>query len=86
MHEEVRLPPIDADGYLVEPGLWTENVARVLAEREGIALSADHWDVLRFMRAYYDEHQVAADARFVIRHLTDRLGPEARNRLFELFP
>jgi tRNA 2-thiouridine synthesizing protein E len=86
MTEEVRLPPLDAEGYLLEPEQWTEDVARALAKREGIALSEDHWDVLRFMRSFYEEHQVAADARFVIRHLAARLGPDARNRLFELFP
>ncbi len=80
------MPILDADGYLVDPRQWTEAVAENLARREGIELTPDHWDVLRFMRAWYDEHQVAADARFVIRHLMDRLGPGARNYLFELFP
>ena len=32
------------------------------------------------MREYYAEHQIAPDARFVIKHLGER------NRLFELFP
>jgi dissimilatory sulfite reductase related protein len=81
-----NIPLLDAEGYLVEPREWTEDVARRLASREGIELGEDHWDVLRFMRAYWEEHQIAADARFVIRHLMDRLGPGARNKLFELFP
>lgn len=38
------------------------------------------------MRTYYQEHQVAPDARLVIWHLADRLGPTSRNKLFELFP
>ena len=86
MQPERTLPALDAEGYLVEPADWTEDVARALAAREGIELGPDHWDVLRFMRRYYDENRIAADARFVIRHLVDRLGPGARNRLFELFP
>jgi TusE/DsrC/DsvC family sulfur relay protein len=81
-----NMPLLDAEGFLVEPRQWTEAVAEALARREGLELTPEHWDVIRFMRAYYDEHQVAADARFVIRHLTERLGPGARNRLFELFP
>jgi len=80
------LPPLDAEGYLIEPLQWTEEVARVLAERQKIELTDEHWDVIRFMRRYYEEHQVAPDARFVIRHIVERLGPDARNRLFELFP
>jgi tRNA 2-thiouridine synthesizing protein E len=86
MEDAFVMPLLDADGYLLEPRDWNESVARALARREGIALTPDHWDVIRFMRAWYEEHQVAADARFVIRHLVERLGPDARNYLFELFP
>lgn len=80
------LPALDAEGYVVEPLHWTEDLGRVLAAREGIALTDEHWDVIRFMRRHYEEHQVAPDARFVIRHIVERSGPLARNRLFELFP
>ena len=82
----IAMPPLDAEGYLIEPLLWTEDVARVLAGREGIELTEQHWDVIRFMRRYFEEHQVAPDARFVIKDVMERLVPGARNRLFELFP
>lgn len=80
------LPAMDGEGYLIEPKEWDEDVARVLAARENIELEDDHWEVLRFMRAYYEEHQIAPDARHAIKHLQSRVGPEARNRMFELFP
>jgi dissimilatory sulfite reductase related protein len=79
---------VDDEGYLVDPADWTEAVARALAERENLTLSDLHWQVLRFMRGFHDEHQVAADARFVIRFLADEagLGAAAHSKLFELFP
>ena len=81
----MRTPTVDSDGYLVDPGEWTEEWALETAERMGVALTVDHWEAIRFMRAYYEEHQVPADARFVMRHLSQsRDAP--RNRLFELFP
>jgi tRNA 2-thiouridine synthesizing protein E len=82
------LPPRDDEGYLIDPADWNEAVATELARDEGVALTDLHWRVLRFMREFYDEHQVAADARFVIRYLAERegLGARARLRLFELFP
>jgi len=83
---ETVMPERDAEGYLVEPGDWNEDVARVLAQDENIELTDDHWDVLRFMRDYYDEHQVIADARFAIKHLAVRMGREAQKQLFVLFP
>jgi len=80
------MPQRDAEGYLVEPADWNEDIAKVLAAEEDIVMSDDHWSVIRFMRDYYDEHQVAADARFVIKHLEERIGKDARKKLFELFP
>lgn len=79
-------PSLDEEGYLVDPAQWNEQVALELACRADITLTDDHWQVINFMRAYYDENQIAVDARHVIKHLSSRLGSDARNRLFELFP
>ncbi|MGO8832266.1 MAG: TusE/DsrC/DsvC family sulfur relay protein [Roseiarcus sp.] len=78
-------PELDAEGYLINPSAWSEDWARETAERLQIELTEDHWEVLRFMRAFLDEHQVAPDARFVMRHLSQTKSA-SRNRLFELFP
>lgn len=80
------MPERDAEGYLIDPGDWNEDVARMLAQDENIDLTDDHWHVLNFMRDYYDEHQVAADARFAIKHLAERVGRDAQKHLFVLFP
>jgi tRNA 2-thiouridine synthesizing protein E len=78
-------PEIDAEGYLVEPASWSIEWARAAAAALQIEMTEEHWDVLRFMRDYFEEHQVAPDARFVMRYLSEtRNAP--RNRLFELFP
>ncbi len=82
----VALPERDAEGYLIEPGEWNEDVAMALAEELGIVLEDDHWDIIHFMRAFHAEHQVAADVRFVIKHLESRYPGTGRKRLFELFP
>jgi tRNA 2-thiouridine synthesizing protein E len=78
----------DAEGYLVDPLDWNEAVASELARRENIVLTPDHWLVMAFMRDYYDEHQVAADARFTIKFIANDLGygAKAKSRLFEMFP
>jgi tRNA 2-thiouridine synthesizing protein E len=78
----------DEEGYLIDPYDWSPAVARVLAEREGVELTDEHWAVLKFMREYYDEHQIPADTRFVMRVLAKERGKgdEARDALFGLFP
>lgn len=79
---------LDDEGYLIDPEAWDESVAAMLADNEGISLNEDHWTVLKYMRQFYEEHRVAADARFVIKHLAEKcgLGRQAKRRLFELFP
>jgi tRNA 2-thiouridine synthesizing protein E len=78
-------PAQDEEGYLVDPDAWTEDLARTLAAREGIELTGEHWDVIRFMRAFYEERRIAPDARYVLKHLAESRGAD-RNALFRLFP
>ena len=79
---------MDDEGYLIDPTDWNESVAFELAASEQITLTEGHWRIIRFMRSYYDEHRVAADARFVIKHLADDTdyGRDAKKVLFQLFP
>jgi TusE/DsrC/DsvC family sulfur relay protein len=82
----MQLPSVDDEGYLIEPHDWNEDIAREFALQEDINLTEDHWDAIRFMREYYVEHKIAPDVRHVMKHLAGRLGPESRNKIFELFP
>lgn len=85
MERMSELPATDDEGYLVDPAEWSEALAETLAARENIQLSDTHWAAIRFMRDFYQEHQVIPDVRFVTRHLADTLGG-SRNLIFELFP
>lgn len=80
---------VDEAGYLVDPDQWSEGFAKWVAEQEGIALTELHWQVFTFMRAYHEEHGIAADARFVLAFLEKECGCNksgAKKLLFELFP
>jgi len=78
----------DDEGYLVDPADWSEALAEEFARRDNLSLGPLHWQVIGYMRRYLETHQVAADARYVIRYLAEELGlgAQARARLFELFP
>ncbi len=86
MEATMELPATDDEGYLVDPGAWSEELAVELAQRENIELTDAHWDAIRFMREFYQEHQVIPDVRFVARHLATRFGAASRNMIFQLFP
>lgn len=86
MNANSQMPNTDEEGYLFEPLDWNEDLAKQFALLEGIQLTEDHWDALRFMREYYTDHQIAPDVRHVMKHLEKRLGADSRNAIFELFP
>jgi tRNA 2-thiouridine synthesizing protein E len=88
MAEDLAALTLGDEGYLSNPADWNETIARQLAARESVELTDEHWRVIHFMRNYYAENGIAADARFAIRFLADELayGRRARARLFELFP
>jgi len=81
----IDLAPTDAEGYLVDPAQWTEAFAEAIAQSENIALTDEHWRVIRFMRGWLDDHGVAPDARHVMKFLAGERGA-GRARMFQLFP
>ena len=79
----------DIEGYVVDPEAWDPDIARELAEEERLELTEDYWQILNFMRAYWQEHRVAPDVRHVVDYLVNARGYDkkaAKKHLFELFP
>lgn len=78
-----------ADGYLVDPDEWTEDMAMELAAEEELILSDGAWLALGFMREYYAKHNIAPDVRHVIKHIArvcECDKKEAQRRIFAWFP
>jgi TusE/DsrC/DsvC family sulfur relay protein len=78
-------PDLDADGYLVDPSEWSEQIAEEFAKAERITLTDEHWEIIRFMRDYWEQHHVAPDVSWTMKFTKKTMGAP-RNRLFELFP
>jgi len=78
----------DSEGYLLHLDDWSEDFARAEAQREGLALTDAHWQVIHFLREYFLEHRVQPQVRTMIRHFTKVWGPQRGNNhsLHELFP
>ncbi len=79
---------IDPEGFLTDLTEWDETVAEVIAKTEGIILTPDHWQVIRFLRGFYQEYQIAPAIRILVKALRDTLGPEKGNSIYlhTLFP
>lgn len=80
---------VDGHGYLTNPSDWNTEFATFAAAQENVNLTSSHHDVIAFMRCYLDEHGIAADARHVLKYLSERDGlskSQSKKVLFALFP
>ncbi len=78
----------DEEGYLVNLADWNEDVAKEIAKGENVDMTANHWEVVNFLRQYYDEYQIAPAVRVLTKAIGKQLGEEKGNSkyLYELFP
>ena len=78
----------DEEGYLVDLSVWNSELAVLIAEDEKIEMSDEHWEVVNFLRDYYDEYQIAPAVRVLIKAMKKKFGPEkgSNKYLYELFP
>jgi len=78
----------DEEGYLQNLDDWSEEVAVELARAEGIEMTENHWEVVNFLREYYQEYQIAPAIRVLTKAIAKKLGPDKGNSkyLYELFP
>lgn len=78
----------DEEGFLSNLADWNEELAQIIAEQDGITMTDNHWEVVYFLRAYYDEFQIAPAVRILIKSIRAKLGPDKGSSmyLYELFP
>jgi tRNA 2-thiouridine synthesizing protein E len=78
----------DEEGYITNLSDWSEDVANAIATEEGIDMSENHWEVVNFLREYYDEYQIAPAVRVLTKAIGKKLGADKGNSkyLYELFP
>ena len=79
---------VDEEGYLADLSQWDEAVAAEMARLDGADLDENHWEVINFLREYYDEYQIAPAVRVLTKAIGKKLGKEKGNSkyLYELFP
>jgi tRNA 2-thiouridine synthesizing protein E len=79
---------VDEEGYITDISVWNKDLADLIAKGEAIDMTDDHWEVVNFLRDYYEEYQVAPAVRVLTKAVKKSLGPEKGNSgyLYELFP
>ncbi len=75
-------------GNLVNLEDWSEPLAEFLAHQEGINLTPDHWEIIRFMRQFYFKYGITPMVRLLMKNMRDELGANKSSDeyLYKLFP
>jgi tRNA 2-thiouridine synthesizing protein E len=78
----------DKQGYLQHLSDWNEQIAVAIAAAENIALTAEHWLIIHFLRNFYQEFQTTPPIRILVKEIEKKFGTEKGNSIYlhQLFP
>jgi dissimilatory sulfite reductase related protein len=78
----------DEEGYLVNLEEWVPGIADIMSAEDDLVLGEEHWDIINFLREYYEEYQIAPAVRVLTKAVGKKLGKEKGNSkyLYSLFP
>jgi len=80
--------PHDEEGYITDLNGWNKDLAELIAKGENIKMDDEHWEIVNFLRDYYEEYQIAPAVRVLIKAIRKKWGKEKGNNdyMYELFP
>ncbi len=82
-----RKIPVDADGHLTNLADWSEELALAIADTEGIEMTDAHWEIVNFIRGYYEQFHVLLAIKPLMSEIANKFGPGKGNTkyLYRLF-
>lgn len=80
--------PVSHMGNLLDLHLWNARLAGHMAQKEGITLTEDHWQVINFLREFYFTYGISPMVKILMRYMAEDIGPErsSKDHLYQLFP
>lgn len=73
---------MDGDGFMLDPTLWTDDLAKEIAKADGInELTENHWKVITIIRQNFEEKGMAPMIRVICKGTGLKL-----KEIYELFP
>lgn len=79
---------LDKEGFLKNLNDWNKNIAAEIAAREGITLTAEHWEIIELVRDFYQHFQLSPSMRALVKRSQQLLGTEKGRSIYllQLFP
>lgn len=79
---------LDQYGHLLDSCDWSRDVAKRMAQTDGIELTEAHWAVIEILRAYFAETGIEIPMRVLVSRLAKQGREEwaSSRALYRLFP
>lgn len=79
---------LNDEGFLKKSTDWSKDVAVILAKLNKIELTESHWEIIIFIRGYYQNFNYLPNARIFTKAIARQLGVDKGNSryLHLLFP
>lgn len=79
---------VDDEGYLKNIDDWSQEFATLMAERENITLTPEHWEIIQLVREFYQEYKTSPAIRMLVKAMSQKFGEEKGNSRYlqRLFP
>ncbi len=74
-------------GYLVNHEDWSEDLAKVLAQQDGITLGEEQMSIIRYLRdQYFNNNQTQPNTRTIVKAMAEEWGRDVDQKaLYDLF-
>ena len=85
----MTMPERNSEGFLEDPRSWDEDTAVSIAREDGLDLSENHWELIWFLREFYNAHEMAPPSnRLFVKAVRETLGEDKGNSIYlmTLFP
>jgi tRNA 2-thiouridine synthesizing protein E len=83
------MPERNNEGFLEDAEHWNPEVATALAAESDLQLSDNHWEIIKFLRSFYQEYEVSPPSnRLFVKAVKETFGEEKGNSIYlmQLFP
>jgi len=79
---------VDNEGYLLNPDDWNLDVANTMADSINVNMTEHHWEVVNYVRNYFEKNYAVPEFRHALKFLKEKLGKDIVDRKFvyKLFP
>lgn len=77
------------NGYLVNLNDWNEDLAKVIADAEGVGeLTEQHWDIINYLRdEYFNNNENQPNERTILKDMGKKWGTKPTSKdMYALFP